>query len=211
LTGADHVAGGVVEAGGLKLRERREVASLQLELWPSRLLAVPVALFTFLWLRFLWRWYALILLASLREARGFLLVFGLPFFAAGVSLIATSARLVLGRTIIRLDALRLSVGEVMSVSLHRPSLLVPTSQIVDFIAECSADLDDDHEIDAWQVRARYADGTSQVLPLPVRTLREADDIARRLGRGLGQLRQPLGYRGSAAASHDGADSPESIT
>jgi hypothetical protein len=189
----------VAGAGGLKIREREIPGGIQLEMWPSRMLAVPVALFTFLWLRFLWRWYALIVLATLREARGFLLVFGLPFFAAGISLIATSARLVLGRTVIRLDALRLSVGEVMGARLDHPALVAPANQIVDFSAECSADVDEDQELDAWQVRARYADGSSQVLPLPVRTLREADDIARRLGRALAQARQPLGYRGSPSS------------
>ncbi len=180
--------------GGLRLREHAAAGRASLELWPSRMLALPVALFTFLWLRFLWRWYALILLATLYEARGFLIVFGLPFLVAGLSLIATSARLVCGRSVVSLDALRFTVGETLGALQRRALLVRPTVSVIEFAAECSIDGDDGQASDVWQVRARLEDGTRIALPLPVRTLSEADAVAQRLNRALERVRAPAGYR-----------------
>ena len=182
--------------GSLHLREvwRGRDLRLHLELWPSRLYALPVALFTILWLRFLWRWYSLVLLSSVESSRGFLFLFGLPFLLAGVSLVGTSIRLVLGRTLITLDALRFFVGEQTLVGARAPSLLLPTARVVDFVAECASPPDDARELDAWHVQVRLSDGASAILPLPVRTLVEADHITQRLNRALDAVRQPTGYR-----------------
>jgi len=190
-----------------------------LQLWPSRLYALPVALFTFLWLRFLWRWYALLLLGSGLSAahnpRGFFILFGLPFLFAGISLIATSARLCFGRTVVALDGLRLTVHDGLgarAMPWAAPQVL-PTIAIRDFVAETSAaiepaDHEDDRELDAWQVCARLHEGGSVVLPLPVRSLAEADDVAARLNRALVVVRTPIGYRdGAATANSDGKDTP----
>ena len=180
--------------GSLHLREVWRAGSLRLEVWPSRLYAVPVALFTLLWLRFLWRWYSLVL-ASADSSRGFLFLFGLPFILAGVSLVGTSVRLVLGRTLVVLDALRLFVGE--QSLLGTPSLLLPTHRVVDFVAECSSGVpfdDGERELDSWHVQARLYDGCSVTVPLPVRTLVEADGLTQRLNRALDAVRQPSGYR-----------------
>ncbi len=182
----------------LRVEELSTQASVELSVWPNRLYAVPVALFTFLWLRFLWRWYALILLASADDARGFLLVFGLPFFLAGVSLIGTSLRLLTARCVVTLDALRLHAGDRGTLSpfgARGTEVLAPTSQILDFVAESSIpDGDDEHELDVWLVRARLVDGASLTLPVPVRTLGEAQLVAGRLNRALERVRTPLGYR-----------------
>lgn len=195
------------------------LAGYLLQLWPSRLYAVPVALFTLLWLRFLWRWYALLLLGSGLSAahnpRGFFILFGLPFLFAGLSLIATSARLCFGRTVIALDGLRLTVHDGLGPRAlpWAPPQVLPTVAIRDFVAETSAALDpvdheDDREPFAWQVCARLHEGGSVILPLPVRSLAEADDVASRLNRALVAVRAPLGYRdGVATASSDGKETP----
>ncbi len=181
-------------ASNLRVDEQSHAGGVELSVWPNRLYAVPVALFTFLWLRFLWRWYSLILLASADDARGFLLVFGLPFLLAGISLIGTSVRLLVGRSVVSLDALRLHAGERGWWSGPLQAL-APTSAILDFVAESSvADGDEEHDLDAWLVRARLSDGSSITLPVPVRTLVEADLIAQRLNRGLQRARTPHSYR-----------------
>jgi hypothetical protein len=203
---------------GLRLLERGSVGSYVLQLWPSRLYAVPVALFTFLWLRFLWRWYALLLLgANLgppHQSRGFFVLFGLPFLLAGLSLIGTSARLCFGRTVLSLDATRLIVRDGLSLRdlpWGHP-LVLPTLSIREFVAEASArpgaDGDEDHELDAWHVSAHLDDGRHATLSLPVRTLAEADDVVGRLNRALKHVRTPRGYRDEApTSSSDGSDSP----
>jgi len=202
---------------GLRLLERGTASVYTLSLWPSRLYAVPVALFTFLWLRFLWRWYALLLLGTNlgppHQSRGFFVLFGLPFLLAGLSLIGTSVRLCFGRTTVSLDALRLHVSDGLTVK-HlpwAPQLVVPTIAIRDFIAEAAArpgvDCEDDQELDAWRVTARLDDGRSATLPLPVRTLAEADDVVGRLNRALRGVRTPRGYRDETTSSSDGNDSP----
>jgi hypothetical protein len=174
-----------------------------LRMWPSRLYAIPVALFTFLWMRFLWRWYALLLIApglsEGRHPRGFFLLFGLPFLMAGLSLVGTSLRLCFGRTTVGLDGLRLSVKDgLASGRAFSTPLVLPTVKIIDFVAETSAcddpEQQDERELDTWQVRARLDGGASVALPLPVRSLGEADDVASRLNRALGHLRRPQSYR-----------------
>jgi hypothetical protein len=190
------------------MAEKVEPGGVTLSVWPNRLYALPVAIFTFLWLRFLWRWYALILLASADDARGFLLVFGLPFLLAGMSLLGTSIRLLTGRSFVSLDALRLHAGErlygagAFGTSWRRVlttapvnELVLPTTAIIDFVAETAVDLgDEDHELDYWSVRARMVDGTSRTLPVPVRTFTEATLVADRLNRALIRARTPRGYR-----------------
>lgn len=172
------------------MRERSSEGRYQLELWPSRLYALPVALFTFLWLRFLWRWYALILLANADDARGFLVLFGLPFMLAGMSLVATSLRLALGRSLVALDATRLVVAEHTLFEVRPPSLIAPVSGLRGFVAGASA-----YDPDTWHVLAEQHEGEPLVLPLPVRSRVEAELLARRLERGLAEVRAPQGYRG----------------
>jgi hypothetical protein len=180
--------------GGLYLREVLDDGRLELSLWPSRIYALPVALFTLLWLRFLWRWYALVSVTSESGARGFLLVFGLPFLLAGMSLIGTSLRLVVGRTSVRLDALRLHVADEAVLGRHPPLLVMPAHEIAAFAAESSSRLEDDRELDSWHVSAVRRNGESIVLPLPVRTMAEAELVARRLDTALHAVRAPQGYR-----------------
>ncbi|MEO6954083.1 MAG: hypothetical protein ABI321_19935 [Polyangia bacterium] len=185
--------------GALRLSTTWQSARLRLELWPSRLYALPVALFTFLWLRFLWRWYALVLLSGHDSSRGFLFLFGLPFLLAGISLIGTSVRLVMGRTVVLLDSLRLSVGEQALLGARAPAMLLPTDRIVEFVAESSTGLpDDERELDSWRVQVRLAGGESRALPLPVRTLVDAERVTQHLNRALDAVRQPTGYRDGIA-------------
>ena len=182
----------------LRVLERAQQAGIELRLWPSRLYALPVAMFTFLWLRFLWRWYSLIVLASADDARGFLMIFGVPFLLAGVSLIGTSLRLVIGKSVVTLDALRLQVGDE-ALGHGRRTALAATTSIARFVAESSlAEGEEERELDAWQVRAMLHDGSSVALPLPVRSLPEANDVCERLNRGLARARTPTGYRDSLA-------------
>jgi len=200
---------------GLRFLERdKGNGGYVLMLWPSRLYALPVALFTILWLRFLWRWYALLLLgaqlAPAHESRAFFVLFGLPFLLAGLSLIGTSIRLCFGRTALVLDGLRLQVEESVGARgapWTRPWSL-PTSAIRDFIAESSAGNDEeDHVLDAWHVSAQL-EASRVILPLPVRTLAEADEVAARLRRALDHVRTPRGYRDGASSSNsDGSDTP----
>lgn len=215
MRGSSKVPG---SGAGLRLRERAASNLYSLALWPSRLYAVPVALFTFLWLRFLWRWYALLLLGAnltpCQQSRGFFVLFGLPFLLAGLSLIGTSARLCFGRTVITLDALTLRVRDGLGIR-NLPwavPVVVQTIAIQDFVAETSArttlDGDDDHELDAWHVCARLHDGRNVALPLPVRTLAEADDVVSRLTRALREVRTPRGYRDDVTSSSDGSTSPD---
>lgn len=185
--------------GRLRFYEVWQSGLLRLELWPSRLYAIPVALFTFLWLRFLWRWYALVLLSGEESSRGFLFLFGLPFLLAGISLVGTSLRLVMGRTVVLLDSLRLFVGEQALLGARAPALLLPADRVVEFVAECSSGQPgngncDDHELDAWHVQVRLAGGDSLPLPLPVRTLGEAEHVTQQLNRALDAVRRPTGYR-----------------
>ena len=164
-----------------------------LHLWPSRMHAAPVVLFTFLWLRFLWRWYALILLTSADESRGFLLVFGLPFALAGMSLIATSVRMVLGTSRIALDALRLHIVEEGAFGAERCVLTAPVTGLRVFIAECSEG-EECGDLGSWHVGAELDGGRRIRLPLPVRSMTEAEHVAQRLNRALATARAPSGYR-----------------
>jgi hypothetical protein len=200
------------------MHERAEPRRYVLSLWPNRLYAVPVALFTLLWLRFLWRWYTLLLIgghcAPQHESRGFFVLFGMPFLMAGLSLVGTSTRLCFGRTVIALDGLRLRVrhGLFRRRLPFGDPLTLPTVAIRDFVAETSVrtngELDEDRELDAWQVTVRLHDGCSAVLPLPVRTLAEADEVVCRLTRALAQVRAPGGYRDEVGTpSSDGSTSP----
>ncbi len=170
--------------------------ALWLQMRPSRMYAVPVVLFTFLWLRFLWRWYALVLLASADDSRGFLLVFGLPFILAGMSLIGTSLRLVLGNVRVSVDPVCLAVREQTYFGGHKAPVSAPTAGIVRFVAECSAaGSDEDRDLDSWHVSVESADGRHLRLPLPVRSLQDARYVAARLDRALQLVRTPSGYRG----------------
>lgn len=181
---------------GLRIREGRDGTALWLRLWSSRMYAVPVALFTFLWLRFLWRWYALVLLASADDSRGFLLVFGLPFVLAGISLIGTSLKMVAGSFRVSVDGLRLEVVEEGVFGTQQPPLVAASAGIVRFVAECSAaPSDEDRELDAWYVSAEMSDGAHLRLPLPVRSLEEARYVAWKLDRALRCARTPTSYRG----------------
>jgi len=192
--------------------ERLGERDYALQLWPSRLYAAPVALFTVLWLRFLWRWYALIFLGAAPTSRGFFAMFALPFLLAGVSLLGTSARLCFGRTRIVLDALTLRINDgITGHGAPWPAgLTVPTIEIREFIPESSAhpepEHDDLHELDAWHVSARLDDGRCAPLCLPVRSLAEANDVATRLNRALARVRTPHGYR-DGVSSNVGSDSP----
>lgn len=177
------------------MRERLSDGRFQLELWPSRLYALPVAIFTFLWLRFLWRWYALILLANADDARGFLVLFGLPFMLAGMSLVATSLRLALGRSLVAIDATRLVVAEQTLFEVRPPTLVAPLSGLRGFVASAS-----EYDQDTWHVLAEPHEGEPFVLPLPVRARCEAEMIARRLERALTEVRAPQGYRGGPGAA-----------
>ena len=122
------------------------------------------------------------------------LLFGLPFLLAGVSLIGTSLRLVLGRTKLELDALRLQVAEVSALGRSTTTLVLPVTQIAVFAAESSSRFDDDRELDSWHVSAVLHDGNAVVLQLPVRTMAEAELVSRRLQHALSVVRAPVGYR-----------------
>jgi len=180
--------------GGIHVEESLEDGRLDLSLWPSRIYALPVVLFTALWLRFLWRWYLLVTLAAGASARGVLGLCGLPFLLAGVSLIGTSLRLVLGRTHLELDALRLQVADVSAFGTRAISIALPSATIAAFAAESASRFDDDRELDSWHVCALLHEGEAVTLPLPVRTMREAELVSRRLQSALSAVRAPTGYR-----------------
>jgi hypothetical protein len=71
---------------------------------------------------------------------------------------------------------------------------VPTHAITSFVAESTSRFEEDRELDAWQVSAVQRDGQSIVVPLPVRTMAEAELVARRLEAALCDVRAPRGYR-----------------